>query len=323
MSEKSPIAVFLADIHWRTNTPEYRKETVSFNEVIGAKLREVADYCRANGQVPAFCAGDIFDISRDFMSMWTFKKMMFEDFFRTEVYCVAGQHDRFHHNPSDKATSLNEILSCGGPFTGFGADTEGAVGQVFDEKAGAFARVYVYGAGWGDPIPKPKDKGAVNVLVLHKMLWHQKPVYPGQTEGNVAAEAKAFADLGYKIVFSGDNHRQFDTTIGGVRFHNLGGFTRTSVAFKNQRPCFSVLYRDLSIERIPVGEEDVFDLVRSDADKGREDVKDGFSEALAGSFEYGAKFREALEAIAETGKCNEVAFNENQRRLLRDIINSI
>lgn len=320
---KIPIAAVLGDIHWMTRTPEYRKETCPFQEVTAAKLTVLADYCRKH-DIPAFVAGDTFDISRSFNDWWTMREFLKTVFWPegkepVRLWVVPGQHDRFHHNAQDKMTSLNALLS----------ETKNiqlvpSTGIVIGHSDGlGFVGPCVYGAGWGDQIPIVRDNARENILVTHKSLWHQKPVYPGQTEGNVAVEAKKFRELGYDMVFSGDNHRQFDVTVSGVEIHNVGCFTRDDVSYRNQQPRFLVLFDDMSIESVFVGEKDVFDLERSDADKGRDGQKDEFSEALAGGYEHGTRFKGSLEKIAAEGKCGELTFTDNQRNLLRDIINSI
>lgn len=317
-SSKIPLAAFFADIHWRTSTPEYRKETCPFNDVIAAKLTPIADYCRKHG-IPAFVAGDTFDISRSFNDWWTLRELVRAQFCpkgkaEVEVWVVPGQHDRFHHNANDPMTSLNALLD--------GTTTWRLLPSYEVIELGPHVRVY--GAGWGDEIPSVAPMiGRMNVLAIHKTLWHQKPIYPGQTEGNVAVEAAKFKELGYDMVFSGDNHKAFDVDIGGVAIHNIGCLTRTDITYKDQQPRFMVLFDDMSVESVFVGEKDVFETERSNDDKGREDKKDGFSEALAGGFEYGSTFKGGLEQIAAVGKCGELVLTENQRNLLRDIVNSI
>ena len=314
---KRPIAAFAADIHWMTRTPEYRKETCSFNEVIAAKLATFAAYLRKHS-IPGFVAGDLSDISRSFNDWWTLREVL-RDRFRTAdgdqllLRVVPGQHDRFHHNASDPMTTLNALLT----------ETNSPLRLI--PRAGVFVEdgIRVYGSGWGDEIPKMGNDGGKHILDLHKTLWNKTPVYPGQVEGNVIEEAKKLRELGYDMVFSGDNHKAFDVTVGGVEFHNIGAFTRQDVSLANQQPRFMVLFDDMSVESVYIGAKDVFDMGRSDADKGREDTKDGFSEALAGGFEYGATFKGSLETMEKSGKCGELVFTDPQRKLLRDIINAI
>ena len=315
---KRPIAAFVADIHWMTRTPEYRKETCPFNEVIAAKLTAFAVYLREHS-IPGFIAGDLSDISRSFNDWWTLRETLRSLFRppadeRALLRVVPGQHDRFHHNAGDPMTTLNALVT----------ETNAPL-ELMDERGYDLGPnlCAVYGAGWGDNIPIPTSHDRPNVLVLHKTLWSKTPIYPGQVEGNVAEEAKKLRALGYDMVFSGDNHKAFDVTIGGIEFHNIGAFTRQDVSLVNQQPRFMVLFGDMSVESVYVGEKDVFDMGRSDADKCREDTKDGFSEALAGGFEYGATFKGSLETMEKSGKCGELVFTENQRSLLRDIINSI
>ena len=150
---------------------------------------------------------------------------------------------------------------------------------------------------------------------------------PGQAGTWITPEIQAaylrLHELGYKVVFSGDNHKAFDVRVGGVDFHNVGALTRRDVTLANQRPRYIVLYSDLTTESFYVGNDDVFDLGRSDADKTRDGDKDEFSAALAGGFSYDETFKGNLELAAKTGRIGDAELTEPQRRLLRDIINAI
>ena len=84
-----------------------------------------------------------------------------------------------------------------------------------------------------------------------------------------------------------------------------------------------ILYDDMTTESVYVGDENVFEMDRSDADKERGDMKDEFSIALAGGFVYGETFKNSLQNIATSGKCGDAVFNDNQLKVLRDIINAI
>lgn len=310
---KVPIASFIADAHWMTRTPEYRVETCPFQDVTAAKLRIWAAYLRKHN-IPGFIGGDVFDISRSFNDWWTLRDLLKAEFWPFVQLCVVpGQHDRFHHNAEDKMTSLNALFDEAGP----------AMANLDWVHLSIKEGVEVYGAAWGHHAPPPENPSAHNILVTHRTLWHRTPVYPGQTEGNVAVEAAKYKALGYDMVFSGDNHKAFDCDVGGVHFHNIGCLTRSDIRYKGQRPRFMVLFDDLSVESVYVGEENVFEEERSDADKGRDSKKDEFSEALAGGFDRSVSFKPALEEIAATGKCNDLEFTETQRNLLRDIINAI
>lgn len=314
--KRTPVAVIIADPHWSTLTPEYRRERTPFQDVTAAKLAIVGNVARQLG-VPVLICGDLCDRSREFMDYWTLRHFLHEEFGKRRVIVrlVRGQHDMFHHNDGDDATTFNAILN----------DAELDF-RILDEKPVALCMVndiIVYGCGWGEPIPKPFHRDANNVLVIHKTMWHTTPVYPGQTDGNVGAMAVRLHELGYKVVFSGDNHKAFDVRVGGVDFHNVGALTRRDVTLANQRPRYIVLYSDLTTESFYVGNDDVFDLGRSDADKTRDGDKDEFSAALAGGFSYDETFKGNLELAAKTGRVGDAELTEPQRRLLRDIINAI
>jgi len=310
---KKAVGVFLADVHWTMRTPEYRRETRPFSEVIGAKLRLPLAFASENG-IPVFFGGDLFDRSREFMDMWTLVDFLSGFGQLPSMRVVAGQHDRFHHNAEDRATSLEmSYRAC--------VDMRPLGGEGLRLPYGR--GVSVYGCGWNDGIPEPTDALGANILVAHKTLWCKTPPYPGLKNGNVMEFGAKAAKLGYSIVFSGDNHKAFDAETSGVRFYNLGCFTRDDVRYRDQRPRYCVLFDDLSVESVFVGEEDVFEIGRSDADKGRDDRNDEFSAALAGGFERGATFKSSLSDVAEAGRCGGVELTGRQTGILKDVINAI
>jgi len=232
-----------------------------------------------------------------------------------QFFAVKGQHDMNHHNPKDTATSFNALCRDGY----VGAFSSNDTHEVsFNNEQFAF-----YGCGWGEKYPEPFCKDDNNILILHKTLWHKQPVFPGQTEGNISVESIKLAALGYDIVFSGDNHKAFDVTLGGVRFYNLGALTRNSVDLADQQPRFCVLFSDMSVESFYVGNTDVFDLGRSTDDKSHAATKDEFSEALAGGFSQGDTFEGALDRVIGAGVCGDVELTDKQRGILRDIANDL
>ena len=326
--EKRPIAVFLGDLHWRLTKPLYRIETKPFEQVIGGKLAMVAAFARKH-RVPVFLAGDLFDRSRGFLDLWTLRRWMNDLFWANHdstepasppvpVYAVRGQHDMFHHT-DDPATSFNLLRDTCPHFRVLGGRDFVQLSDPSKSSPRIFASVY--GQGWKDELPDCDAPFAI--LLAHRTFWHRKPIYPGQTSGNVASESVKLASAGYRMVFSGDNHLAFDVTIGGVEFHNLGAFTRNDVTLRNQRPRFCVLYDDLSVEPIYVGDVDVFDLETSDADKGRDDAQDGFSLALAGGFEYGDTFVGGIDRVVSAGVCGDAKLTERQCNLLKDVRSTI
>ena len=314
MRKKKPVALFTADIHWMTRTPEYRKEKIHFEAVIAAKIDQCAKLCAKHG-VLWFNAGDVFDRSRDFMDMWTAKTAFVESLFKRGVtmYSVRGQHDKFHHNEDEQATSFNVLLESETGLCEFNG--------MFVVGTG----INIYGAGWGDEIPKPAQvgEGIHNVLMLHKTLWHKTPIFPGQVTGNVGVESVRLHELGYDMVFSGDNHKAFDVKVGGVEFHNIGAFTRKDTTLVEQQPRCMILYDDMTVESVELGEHNVFETERSEGDKSRESLKDEFSEALAGGFDHNATFKGNLETVVASGVCGEAVLTETQRDRLRNIIGTI
>lgn len=322
-----PISIHVSDIHWRTSVPEYRKEKGDFSRVIEKKLKSMFNFATKFGKsmsVPIFSSGDLFDGARDF-GQYDSLNLLFHQWSddaktqsapKLSFTAVRGQHDMNHHNPKDKVTAFNALIR-----TGLIREMPERTGGMHDGIMYAY-----YGCGWGEEIPVPKKdncNNTVNILIWHKTLWYKKRVFPGQIEGNIEVESKKLAKLGYSIVFSGDNHIAFDAEVNGVRFYNIGAFTRNSVDLKDQQPRFCVLYSDGSVESMYVGEKDVFELERSTDDKEHTGAKDEFSKALAGGFKQGDTFKGALDKVITAEKCGDLELTTEQLALLRDLRNNI
>jgi len=308
------IALFISDLHWRTSKPEYRKEACPFHEVITRKFLQVLEYADRHDCKDIYFTGDMFDGARDFMQFWLFTNLMSQwNHSRNQInlHSVRGQHDMKHHNLADKATSFNLLERYREVYV------LGASGNTRGSKETGF--VNIYGCGWGEEYPTPHEKDVNNVLVLHKTLWCKENIFPGQVDGNVAVESVRLNELGYDVVFSGDNHIAFDVKTGGVQFHNIGAFTRNSVDLATQQPRFCALRADMSVESVYVGETDVFDIKRSDDDKSHGRSKDEFSEALAGGFDHGDTFEGALDKVIATGGCGDLELTPKQLNILRDV----
>lgn len=308
----------MADLHWSTATPLYRKETGEFTEVIAQKFRVPLEFS-AKHETPLFIAGDIFDRSRNFMDMWTFKELLWSVSGLSngvEVYAVRGQHDLFHHDRQNTATSFNTIRYM---FADVFSDVGGrrvAINAL--NMPDEIPTINIYGCGYYDDVPEPDDKDGFNILLWHKGLWKGKSPYPGATGGNVEGLSVKLADLGYKMVFAGDYHKQWDAKIGGVHFYNLGCFTRRKTN-ETETPRFCILYDDLSVESVHVGEDDVFLSEESEFEKDRTLLKDAFSDALSKSHEGSLTIFEVLDSIITLGKCNDLELSNTQLDMLKDV----
>lgn len=319
---KEPIAIFLADLHWTTLTPAYRKERGCFSEVIAKKLRVPLDMA-VKHSIPVFIAGDVFDRTREFIDMWTLKEFLrgYDSVVAPlRVYAIRGQHDLFHHDRKNKATNFNAIRGMlGDVFRGMPDDKVVKYLPLSLDKYEEDEHIAkVFGCGYYDDVPEPTIKKDHNILLWHKGLWRGKDPYPGAKDGNVESISVQLKELGYDIVFAGDYHKQWDARIGGVQFYNLGCFVRKKVN-ENELPRFCVLYDDLSVESVYVGEKDVFDIVGSDSDKARGDVKDEFSDALVMGYKSTNTIDDVIDNIINSGKCNEIVLTDRQLAMLRDM----
>jgi len=143
------------------------------------------------------------------------------------LFSVFGQHDKKYRNNDNTVLSVLEEAE--------------AVYLLRDTPFKFKNNVHIYGASWEEFIPKVVNKNMINILVLHKMIVRDKPLWPGQTEFTKAKTfLKKYKD--YDLVVSGDNHNSF-SIVGfpvkedGPILINCGSLMRMTTTQQNHRPC--------------------------------------------------------------------------------------
>jgi len=210
----------ISDLHWRCDTPAWRKEENYARDV----LRPMLGACLDRGE--SICvAGDLFHRSANFADvydLYTFLLERNEGGMFNDIYVVPGQHDMTYHSSTIEATGFN-LLVKSGLVVALGAkaiDVEG---------------LSVCGMGWGQDMPKEGD-----ILIAHVSVSHGDAVIKG------ASTASAFRKNGahFAYVFTGDNHKRFcvsdcglpNLKISGTGLYNAGCFHRMSIDLENQPP---------------------------------------------------------------------------------------
>ena len=230
----------ISDLHWRCDTPSWRKETDYSAQVLRPQLGWLLD----QGEVVCV-AGDVFHRSADFeavFDLFTFLKQR-----HALLYATRGQHDQLYHNDSMVRTGFN-LLAHGGVLT---------VLSKFPQYLNN--GLMVSGQGWGEDIPKR----AADALIAHVPVSYAGADYKGAELAQVF-RAKAAA---FKYVFTGDNHRRFQT---GNDLYNAGCFHRMTLDLADQPPiAWHVTHDGVKMAEIPCTTPMVDECYAARQDKGK------------------------------------------------------
>jgi len=212
--------LIISDLHWRTDTPAWRKETDYAKQVLRPQLASLLD----TGE-PVIVAGDVFHRSADFAATYDLFTFLKER--GAVLYATRGQHDMTYHNESMVRTGVNLLVAAGliVPL--------GAIPRRIDAS-------HVCGMGWGEEIPA---EGA-DILIAHVSVSHGDAVIPGATTAT-AFRQKAGA---FKWVFTGDNHKRFQ--VDGL--YNAGCFHQMSSDLIDQPPAAWQVAVDGAVSLFPI-----------------------------------------------------------------------
>jgi len=214
------------DWHIRATPTKFR--TSEYYEQMLGKIKYIMNFAIENNIFVVLQPGDFFD-SPDIPNR------VLVDIIKiigpTVIHVVFGQHDTKHRRTEDTALSIlleDETLNV---LTDEPTTYE-------DQKV-----VDIYGSSWGEGIPIVIDPKHYNILVLHKMIVKDKPLFPDQKEYiNSADFAKSLLD--YNLVVSGDNHNSFSYLPKDMQLPsiiNCGSLMRMTTAQYAHKPCFWVV----------------------------------------------------------------------------------
>lgn len=224
----------ISDLHWRTDTPAWRKEKDYAAEV----LRPMLGRLLGSGQ--AVCvAGDLFHRSANFADTYDLFTFLRENDWM--LYATPGQHDMTYHNFDMKRTGFNLLVEAG-------------LVIPLGPRARDLSGLNVYGMGWGETMPTlPKESdyaNRANVLVAHVSVSHNGAEIPGATSAtSFLHNARA---NGFDVVFTGDNHKRFAVIESDHGLYNAGCFHRMTVDLKEQPPAGWVITPNLAVGLYPI-----------------------------------------------------------------------
>ena len=282
----------LGDTHFRVRPPRHRVEE-DFLEVSMAKLRAaLAAADRANCDA-LIQVGDWFDSPNPSGELVV---EMIRELRKVHppVYAIHGQHDLAYHTEASRRKSALRIM-----------EAAGAV-KIINHKGDGFGDCVLYGADFGQEIPKvrrpPKDR--LLVLVAHVMVGNRE-LYPGQGLTGPREFVKKHPQ--FDLYCLGDYHYPFTAKVGSQWVINPGTLIRKTTADRELAHDPKVVIFDTEAnepEDVSLGfppSEEVFDLTAKGVEKRETDFDfEALADLLKARGESGIDFTQNLETYYST-----------------------
>ena len=214
------------DWHIRATPTKFR--TSEYYDQMLTKIKYIMNFAIENSIFIVLQPGDFFD-SPDIPNR------VFVDIIKSigpaVVHVVFGQHDTKHRRTEDTALAVF---------------IESEAVELLTDKPTTYDErkvVDIYGSSWGESIPIVVNPKHYNILVLHKMIVKDKPLFPDQ-KNYINSTDFAESLLNYDLVVSGDNHNSFsylpeDAQLPSIV--NCGSLMRMTTAQYDHKPCFWVV----------------------------------------------------------------------------------
>lgn len=229
-----PAFVLAADDHVRAGAPQCRID--NYEDAIFRKL-EFRNKIAQKHNIPILHSGDLGDKNYFVKdgNGWDvsvygryIQEMKVHDIYDCGILCSPGNHDLPGHDIKNIGRSV------------IGSLVESGVVQVLIGEPEEFDNALVYGCPWGCDIPEPKKEKKKNILVIHKMIINQLPLWPGQDAPKAVDILKQNPD--YDLIVSGDNHNTFTAKYNSQLLVNPGSMMRSTTSQFDHKPCFFLYY---------------------------------------------------------------------------------
>ena len=268
--------LIVSDLHWRCDTPAWRKEEDYAKQVLRPQLASLLD----TGE-PVIVAGDVFHRAADFAATYDLFTFLKER--GAVLYAVRGQHDMTLHSKEFEETGFNLLVEAG-------------LIKVLGAKVTTIEGRSVCGMGWGEELP---DWAGGDFLIAHVSVSHGDAVIPGATTATAFRER----NRRFGMIFTGDNHKRFalpDTEASGL--YNAGCFHQMSADLIDQPPAAWHVLPDGSVElfQIPFTPPMIDESYALSKHKGKTVAGAEFVKALAEARNQGSAdiFMNTLRAAA-------------------------
>jgi len=217
-----------ADLHSTEYTPKCRKD--NYPETLKNKFLQILDIFDLEGCNFALHGGDFWDSSKQPLKLLNWYLKVFKDkWAHFPIYGVYGQHDSVNHTSDLSNTPYLSLVNAG--FVNHLSNTSP---KIITDTSDGGTDVHIYGASWGESIPKIQNKNVFNILVIHETFVMEK-IWEGQKDVKFANDF--IKQHNFDFVLCGDNHTPFKTHYRSRQLLMCGSVGRITVGQKDHTPC--------------------------------------------------------------------------------------
>lgn len=288
----------IGDTHFTNMAPKRRRDNyfaAQMNKLDQAYRIFEQENCQAVFQAGDFC---------DAPTIANRVKASLIEYFRTKniipLFACWGQHDVAGHSVNTLPNSPIRVLEAAGVL------------QILSHQAIEIVPgVYLYGASFGEEVPKVQNLNDFNILVTHRMIGN-RPLFSGQVLEEPRAFLRAHED--YKLTLVGDYHYPFMDRWNGRVIVNVGALVRqtmTDLKFELKPSVCVVSIPDLQIKTYELQvepAETIFDLESPEIKNPG--VLERFIEKMLNSKGASEGWKSTLVRVIAEMKVNQVVKDE-------------
>lgn len=202
------------DTHFTTQIPTRRLDDYLAAQI--NKAEQVVEIANSNNVDLITHAGDVFDNPRVSFEIVQHVIGVFHKF-KAPMLAVVGQHDITGHNIESYKRSPVAVLEQANVLKLLSGSDPIILGDI-----------HVYGCSFGDKIPKPQNKEAYNILVLHGNISYDKNMQ--SFAGSIDPKQMLSKHKTYDVIHCGDYHYPFYVHAGKRAILNAGSLMRKSIS---------------------------------------------------------------------------------------------
>lgn len=304
------------DWHISDKTPVNR--TDDYVDALKNKVGYILNFATDNFISAILQPGDLFDVhnaSYDIVE-WMIRLFHSRNFNVPIIGCL-GQHDQRYHKQGNKNTASGCFYAA---VDNLGSKVISNDKPIVYIEQYTKTPIHIYGASFGEDIPKIENPSAFNILVTHRMITKGGPLWEGQ-EGNTEA-LDLLKSTKFRLIVSGDNHNAFKEAYRMRYLVNCGSLMRSKIDQKNHKPIMYVYNtetNELKEHLIPCAEViDVFDFEKKMNEEIRDEKMERFIKTITTKQSHSMSFTENLINTIKAMKLPETT-----KEILDEVLASI
>lgn len=285
------IAIFIADQHWRDDTPKCRADNYLDTQIM--KLSQIKAMIIEKS--PIFDCGDLLNKHK----ISPYLEGLLIDILPDNFYTIAGNHDQPYHRIEDI--------------------DKGSLGVLIKSKSIKLAehicgdKMCIIGFNYGNLNKEYTLGNKINIALVHEFISLDN--FPGSMTPEQLCEKLP----GFDYIFCGHNHKNFEKQVGKTKVINIGSMMRMDADQINYEPGFYIMYEDFTVKRIKFEiNKNVINRKYIDDIKKRDVNLDAFVESLTNKYEITNSFKNNLDNY-----CWENKINDDIKNKINEAINEL